>query len=261
MLSRVSLLLDALDLVLPACCGGCGAAGTRWCPRCAARSGIPPGRPFAIDLPAAGSSPGPPRTWASAWFTAGLARALVAYKDGSRRDLAAVLGRGLGAAIGAALTGLGAVSQVLVVPVPSSARARARRGDVPLHALVRVALREGVLPLPSWGPGGVGGSGSGAGWAPLTFARLLRQRRRVADQRGLDRAARARNLHGSMCLRTRPGRLSLPVPAVIVVDDVCTTGATLTEAARVLRAAGAPQVVAAVVAATPPRADRCAWAP
>ncbi|WP_354670887.1 phosphoribosyltransferase family protein [Actinomadura sp. DC4] len=73
----------------------------------------------------------------------------------------------------------------------------------------------------------------------------LRHRRRVADQSGLTATARMANLTGAM-----EACLDLRGVCVILVDDVITTGATLAEAARALRAAGAEVPAAAVIAAT-----------
>ena len=69
--------------------------------------------------------------------------------------------------------------------------------------------------------------------------------RAVADQAGLDAAERAANLGGAPAAR-RP----LDGLPVVVVDYVMTTGATLVEAARALREAGAAVRGCAVVAAT-----------
>ena len=68
-------------------------------------------------------------------------------------------------------------------------------------------------------------------------------RRRVdgADQEGLSRRERAANLAGSMQATFSPA-------PVIVVDDVVTTGASLSETVRSLTAVGVAVLGAAVVA-------------
>jgi predicted amidophosphoribosyltransferase len=72
-------------------------------------------------------------------------------------------------------------------------------------------------------------------------------RRAGADQRGLGRDGRRRNLSGALVARIRPGT------RVVIVDDVVTTGSTLLEAQRALEAAGGIVVGAATLAATPKR--------
>ena len=90
--------------------------------------------------------------------------------------------------------------------------------------------------------------------------RLLVQRRGVQDQAGLGAAARSANLDGA--LRTRRGRRTLPSGSIVVlVDDVVTTGSTLTEASRALEAAGVVLLGAATVAAAADPRSRPAVAP
>ncbi|MDE0547297.1 ComF family protein [Microbacterium sp. C7(2022)] len=79
-------------------------------------------------------------------------------------------------------------------------------------------------------------------------ARWLRAVRRNRDQRGLTREQRAANVDHTL----RADAAAHGV-RVIIVDDVVTTGASLAEAVRALRKAGARVVGAATVAATPRR--------
>ena len=77
----------------------------------------------------------------------------------------------------------------------------------------------------------------------------LRHVRPLADQAGLGQVARARNLEGAM--QVRGGwRGRLHGRPVWLVDDVVTSGATLLEAARALRVAGAVVVGGICLAAT-----------
>lgn len=70
--------------------------------------------------------------------------------------------------------------------------------------------------------------------------------RATPPQPGLTAAERARNLRGAFA-----SNADLSGRSLLVVDDVMTTGATLDEFARVLKARGARQVVNLVVARTP----------
>ena len=86
--------------------------------------------------------------------------------------------------------------------------------------------------------------------AALPVDRRLRSVRRIADQRELGVAERARNVSRSMV--ARHARVECDV---VVVDDVITTGATLDEAARALEYAGFRVRGALVLAATPRHRD------
>jgi predicted amidophosphoribosyltransferase len=156
--------------------------------------------------------------------------AVSAWKDADRRDLAAVLGplldRSVAAAVRDARWG---GAPVVVVPAPSSAGAERRRGDAPL------------LDLATW-------VAKRPRHARLRVVPALRQVRRVADQSGLNITERRRNLAGAMSVKPMWHNV-IRDRYVLVVDDVVTTGATLAEAARALRRAGALQVVGAAVAA------------
>ncbi len=88
----------------------------------------------------------------------------------------------------------------------------------------------------------------------VVVADVLSATRVTRDQSTLDAGERASNLAGAMTVRARH-RLILEGAVCVVVDDLVTTGATLTEAARALREAGASEVFAAAIGATRKRMD------
>jgi predicted amidophosphoribosyltransferase len=223
----VSPVLDVLlDLVLPQTCAGCGLPVNRWCSECAAVLSTAATHPLGPCAPDP-TPPGFPLTSAGAAYDGAVRAALLAHKERGRLALVRPLGTLLAAAV-AALPSYDAGMGVLLVPVPSDPRAVRSRGHDHALRLARSAARQ------------LRGHG-----LPVTAAPLLASARRVADQSGLGVDGRAANLAGALRARRPLGGLR-----VLVVDDVVTTGATLSEATRALRAAGAQVVGAATVAAT-----------
>lgn len=226
----LAVVHDLADLVLPASCAGCGGSGPESSPLC---------ETCAEDLRQLPTvrypSPCPPElppTWSAARYAGSVRAALVAAKEHGRSALTTPLGEALGRSVLAAATAVPSGRPgPLLVPVPSSPAATRARGGNFLLRLTRSAAR-------SASPGRL-----------LAVAPLLRQRRRPADQSGLDAQARWANLAGALELRPDAGPL-LRGACVVLVDDVLTTGATLAEAARAVRAGQGEVCGAAVVAAT-----------
>jgi predicted amidophosphoribosyltransferase len=171
--------------------------------------------------------------WAAGAYE-GTVRALVlGLKERRLLSLAGPLAVLLAAAVG---TELDVAAPLVLVPVPSRSRTVRARGHDSTHS---VTQRAAAL---------LGSSGH-----DVRVERLLRLRSGVVDQSGLDAAARAANLAGSMqCPTAGLRRLArrLDRARVVVCDDVLTTGSTAREAQRALEAVGLPVVRVAAVAAT-----------
>ncbi|WP_240361913.1 ComF family protein [Streptomyces sp. MBT27] len=202
-------------LVLPTACGGCGRPRTALCARC--RAGL-------LGAPACRVRPAPepaglPAVYAAAPYEDAVRAVLLGHKERGALGLAGVLGQALAGAARAAAAPCGR-GPLLLVPVPSSRRAVRARGH---DATRRIALAAA---------GELRRSGTDA-----RVVAVLRQRRTVADQAGLSASQRLRNLSGALMVAGGGVRL-LEGGQVVLVDDLMTTGASLAEAARVIRAAG-----------------------
>jgi predicted amidophosphoribosyltransferase len=235
-------LLDALAVVAPVSCAGCGAPDRAVCPACVAAIRTPP-RVRSLALPALAAPRGRrPAALVPVGFGSAYAppwpALLSALKEEGRTDAARAMSGALLRAVRAAVAAAGASDAhgpVDVLAVPSPAASRRRRGYAPVDVLLaRAALRSLHAPgMP------------GLRRHPLRFTR------RPADQAGLGVAARAANVEGCLVART-----DLAGRRILVVDDVLTTGATLRETCRAVRAAGGEVVACAVVTAVPERGRR-----
>ena len=206
---------DAVGVLLPVDCGGCGRPGPPLCDTCAASLD---GRAAAVERVADARLPFP--VFAALPYEGPVAGCLRVFKDRGRVDLARPLSAPLRASVVAAwaCTRPGGRSPPVLLAIPSSQASTRRRGYAPVPRLLRSARLQ-----------------------PSPGARLIVVRR-VADQAGLDVAARAANLAGAFRASGVEGL------RVVLVDDVVTTGSTLLEASRAVDAAGGEVISAACLA-------------
>ena len=213
----------ALDMAFPGVCVGCGREGMPLCSKCVpaldARLDEPPG--VAIGLP--GDIPDSilQVEWCAS-FRGTVRAALHAIKYGAEQRVATPLGQ----AVARRWARVGAGGD-LIVHVPVHADRRRVRGYDQAELIARSAAQHLGLPHPS----------------------VLERHRATAAQFDLDRRDRASNVIGAF--RVRPGSRDGPDVRgrwVVLVDDVLTTGATLSACATALEAAGAMGVSAITVA-------------
>lgn len=245
--SRLAPVTDpALDLLLGSSCVVCERPGRSLCVTC--RSRLPDDPAVRWPTPA---PPGLALPVATGPYEGDLRTVLNAHKERARFTLAGPLGRMLASSVaalaapagpavgsttsGSPRTGAPGTGPLRLVPVPSRRATVRARGHDPL---LRVARRAAATLRRS----GV----------PAVVSPCLRSARAVDDQAGLGAQQRRDNLLGSM--RIAPGLGGGAVAgALVVVDDVLTTGWTAREAQRVLEEAGGLVLGVAVVAATPRR--------
>ncbi|MGV8845473.1 ComF family protein [Tessaracoccus sp.] len=210
-------LVSAANLFLGAECAVCGSAGWGACEKCVAV--------LWADAPSMIRRTGLAIPVAAANdYRPLLDKMVPVFKDDGALHLAGVLSGRLAMAVAA----LDPPANACLVPVPSLPSAVRRRGSD--HAAVLAAHTGRRLTLR---------------WRPL-----IRRSTSGLDQRRLGAADRQRNVAGSM----RAMHAEVPV---VLVDDVCTTGASLIEAVRALTDAGVWVLGGAVVG----DADRRRMAP
>ena len=162
-------------------------------------------------------------------YESGLRELIHLLKYGGIRPAANVLGRMLAEAIAALEPGFPAGSMA-VIPVPLHRTKLRQRGFNQAEVIARAALKV-----------------SGPGDRLHLCAGVLERKRETASQIGLTSHQRRENLRGAFRV-TQPQLVT--GCEVLVVDDVYTTGATVSECAKVLRRAGATKVWVATVART-----------
>jgi len=199
-------------------CGPCWTALTFLVPPCCACCGIPFEHEAAVGTLCGACSRERPvfdRCRSALRYDDESRGLILAFKHGDRTQTAPLFGRWMAVA-GAELL----AEADLIVPVPLHwTRLLARRFNQSALLAQRIGVEAGVHYAPD----------------------VLVRRKRTRSQGHLTRTQRRENVQAAFAVRAR-GRAAIAGRRVLLVDDVLTTGATVTACARVLRRAGAEAV-------------------
>jgi ComF family protein len=219
-----------LDFLLPPTCAGCGRYGAVLCAPCLQSLRPAGGSPdtlgpdgFVRADPAVVVGESLRLACAAFVYEGPLRRALARLKYEGLHRLASPIATAAAPRLGMLLAAVGRERERLpLVPVPVHPGRLRERGYNQARLLADELGRCSGLPV----------------------LELLQRDRFTARQHGLDRAARLRNLAGAFVVM----RLPRPPPAVLLIDDILTTSATLEACARVLQQAGVVDVYGFAIA-------------
>lgn len=207
-----------LDIIFPQVCLGCGQSGTYICMDCLATI------PHAVDEPGA-------ETYSVFPYRNPIIRKSVwALKYEGKTSIAECLSVPLADKlidVASEYAEFNPHQQFLIVPIPISRERRKTRGYNQTELLAKAALKH----------------------LPEQFSlstKLLQKNRDTKRQVEIsDRRKRLKNLRGSFVVDNAS---VLSGKIVILLDDIVTTGATIEEARRALRAAGSSHIIAVTLA-------------
>lgn len=224
-LSRLPVCQACLALIQPMECERCATCGEQMMSR--GEKSESDGEREPLCLECRQNEPGFTRAAAYGSYAAGLRDLVHLLKYQRVRPAADVLGRMLAEVVADLAEAFGPEPPV-AMPVPLHASKLRERGFNQSELIARAMLKLKPAALDM----------------KLNTGALVRQRR-TQSQTGLTAAARRDNLRGAFLVVRGD---SIRGRDILLVDDVFTTGTTVSECARVLRRAGAERVFVATVA-------------
>lgn len=192
---------------------------------CCRRCGVPFAAEYGVEVECPACIAYPPdfdRARAAVVYDDASHHMIVGFKHGDRTELAAMFGAWMARAGAPMVT-----KSSILAPIPlHPKRLRSRRFNQSLLLARSVASQLGT---------------------GLSIDGLVR-RRETPPQKDLSAEARRRNVSGAFGIRNETAQKEVKGAHIVLIDDVLTTGATLSAAARALKRAGAAQVDALVLA-------------